>query len=68
MFTRTSSPATRKLLLQFVLQEISQKKESKCLNEIISLSKIDKAFSCSLVVFFNTLIIDSFSLTGLVQN
>lgn len=68
MFTRTSTSATRKLLLQFVLQEISYKKESKCLNEIISLSKVDKTFSYSLMIFFNSFVIDSFSLTGHIAN
>lgn len=68
MFTRTSTPATRKLLLQFVLQEISHKKESKCLNEIISLSKVDKTFNYSLAIFFNNFVIDSFSLTGHIAN
>lgn len=68
MFARTSTPVTRKLLLQFVLQEISQKKESKCLHEIISLSKLDKTFNYSLAIFFNTFMIDNFSLTGLINN
>ena len=49
-----SSPATKKLLIRFLLENIDYRKRCLYLQDIISLSKINDVWRQALNVFFDT--------------
>ncbi|MFC0775537.1 hypothetical protein [Terrimonas alba] len=54
MHTYTSSIASRKLLLRFIMENIDYRKRSLYLQEIISMSRVNDVWRRALATFFDT--------------
>ena len=54
MIRTDSSPAAKKLLLRYVLENIDYRKRSLYLQEIISMSRLNDVWRKALTAFFNT--------------
>ena len=54
MIRTNTSPAAKKLLLRFILENIDYRKRSLYLQEIISMSRFNDVWRKALVSFFNT--------------
>jgi len=54
MIRTNSSPAAKKLLLRFILENIDYRKRSLYLQEIISLSRLNDVWRKALTSFFDT--------------
>ena len=54
MHTYTSSTASKKLLLRFIMENIDYRKRSLYLQEIISMSRVNDVWRRALTTFFDT--------------
>ncbi|MBL7740629.1 MAG: hypothetical protein JNK14_15535 [Chitinophagaceae bacterium] len=54
MIRTQSTPATKKLVLYFILENIDYKKRCQYLQEIISMGKANDAWRKALLLFFDT--------------
>jgi hypothetical protein len=62
MTTFKSSTESKKLMFQFLLQEIEYHKECQYMEELVAISKEDKTLQHTLVAFMDDSEIDHFSL------
>jgi hypothetical protein len=65
---RCSSLETKRLLLQFIMEDIRFLKESRKLNELIHLGKKTDKIQQRLTEFLDASMIDTFSLEGHISN
>jgi hypothetical protein len=63
-----SSVETKKLLLQFIMEDIRFMKESRKLNELIHLGKETDRIQHLLTEFLDASMIETFSLEGHISN
>jgi hypothetical protein len=68
MIARQSSIETKRLLLQYIIREITHEKESKKLAEIIHLGKRNASIQETLIEFFEDSLINDFPINDLVDN
>ncbi|MBL7745346.1 MAG: hypothetical protein JNN00_17870 [Chitinophagaceae bacterium] len=54
MIRTTSTPVTKKLALQFILENIDYKKRCRYLQEVISIGRVNDVWRKALLVFFDT--------------
>lgn len=62
------STDTKKLLMQFMLEDIEYRKECQYMQELVALSKQHDNLQHTLVAFIDDANVDHFSLTGLTNN
>jgi hypothetical protein len=62
------SPDTKKLLMQYLLEDIEYRKECRYMQELVHISKQDDTMQATLAIFIDDAAVHHFSLTGLTHN
>ena len=63
-----STPDTKKILFQFLLQEIEYRNECQNMQDLIAYSKENDVLQYTLGTFIEDAMVDHFSLSGIIEN